>query len=93
MWQKVSRKYGLRVRRDTVYKILKLADPEGVANRKSRREYLSPGPNFLWHLDGYDKLKTFGFLIHGCVDGFSRFIVWLRVANPNKNPKVTAHYF
>ena len=30
MWQKVFRKYGLRIRRDTVYKILKLADPEGV---------------------------------------------------------------
>ena len=83
--------------KSTVYKILKLADPEGVANRKGnklkRREYLSPGPNFLWHLDGYDKLKIFGFLIHGCMNGSSRFIVWLRVANTNKDPKVTAHYF
>jgi len=27
------------------------------------------GPDFLWHIDGYDKLKPFGFPIHGCIDG------------------------
>ena len=27
------------------------------------------GPNFCWHLDGYDKLSPFGFHIHGCIDG------------------------
>ena len=24
----------------------------------------------LWHLDGYDKLKPYGFAIHGCIDGY-----------------------
>ena len=28
-------------------------------------------PNFLWHCDGYDKLKPFGIAIHGCIDGYS----------------------
>ena len=27
------------------------------------------GPNFLWHCDGYDKLKPYGLCIHGCIDG------------------------
>ena len=27
------------------------------------------GPNYLWHIDGYDKLKPFGFAIHGAIDG------------------------
>jgi len=27
------------------------------------------GPDFVWHLDGYDKLKPYGFAIHGCIDG------------------------
>lgn len=58
-----------------------------------RREYLSPGPNFVWHLDGYDKLKPFGFSIHACIDGFSRNLMWLEVGTTNKNPKVTAYYF
>ncbi|XP_051157073.1 uncharacterized protein LOC127279030 [Leptopilina boulardi] len=93
----IKKKYGLTVKRDTVYNILKIADPEGLANRFAnrlrRREYLSPGPNFIWHTDGYDKLKPFGFAIHGCIDGFSRMILWLEVATTNNDPKVTAHYF
>lgn len=28
------------------------------------------GPDFVWHLDGYDKLKPYGFAIHGCIDGY-----------------------
>ena len=24
----------------------------------------------MWHVDGYDKLKPFGFPIHGCIDGY-----------------------
>ena len=28
------------------------------------------GPNHVWHLDGYDKLKPFGFPIHACIDGY-----------------------
>ena len=23
----------------------------------------------MWHIDGYDKLKPYGFPIHGCIDG------------------------
>ncbi|OXU18199.1 hypothetical protein TSAR_010993 [Trichomalopsis sarcophagae] len=74
-----------------------MIDPEGIASRYarrlSRREYLSPGPNFVWHLDGYDNLKPFGFSIHACIDGFSRNLMWSEVGTTNKNPKVTAHYF
>ncbi|KAJ8688657.1 hypothetical protein QAD02_024452 [Eretmocerus hayati] len=76
MWQKLKYKYGLRVRRDTVAFLLKVADPEGVenrlANRLKRRNYQVPGADFLLHVDGYDKLKPFGFAIHGARDGFSR---------------------
>ena len=31
--------------------------------------YLTQGPRYLWHIDGYDKLKPYGFSIHGCIDG------------------------
>ena len=31
---------------------------------------LFKGPNYVWHMDGYDKLTPFGFCIHGCVDGY-----------------------
>lgn len=46
-----------------------------------RRCYYSEGPSYVWHLDGYDKLKPYGFPIHGCIDGFSRKILWLEVFN------------
>ena len=44
-------------------------------------------------MDGYDKLKPFGFSIHGCIDGFSRRLIWLEVAATNKNPHVIANYY
>jgi len=55
--------------RDTVMHLLREMDPEGVdarqARRLRRRVYKSKGPNYLVHIDGYDKLKPYGFAIHG----------------------------
>lgn len=52
----LRRKYNLQVTRDTVMKSLRIIDPEGVERRKrrrlKRRGYITPGPNFLWHVDG-----------------------------------------
>ena len=31
--------------------------------------FLTQGPNYLWHCDGYDKLTPYGLTIHGCIDG------------------------
>jgi len=47
----------------------------------------------LWHVDGYDKLKPFGFAIHGPIDGYSRKILWLEVAHTNNDPCVVGNYF
>ncbi len=44
-------------------------------------------------MDGYDKLKPYGFPIHGCIDGFSRRILWLNVARTNNNPAIIAKFF
>ena len=63
---------------------LKSIDPDGVARRSKhrlkRRKYISCGPNYVWHIDGNDKLKPFGFCIHAGIDGFSRKILWLKVS-------------
>ena len=52
-------------RHEDVRLIMKNLDPEGVALRKKRRlhrrKYVSPGPNYAWHIDGHDKLKTLWF--------------------------------
>lgn len=97
MWLRLKQKYGLFVKRDTVLKLLWELDPEGVVRQKSkrmkRRQYISPGPSFTWHLDGYDKLKPFGFCLHGAIDGYSRKVLWLEVGPSNSDPKVIAHHY
>lgn len=81
MWQRLRCIYNLTVKQSTVLKVLQVVDPEGIEARSryklKRRSYRVPGPNYLWHIDGYDKLKKFGFPIHGCVDGYSRKVIWL----------------
>lgn len=88
---------GLSVARHTVYSIMELLDPSGLharlRRRLRRRRYFVSGPNHCWHLDGNDKLKPYGICIHGCIDGYSREIVWLRAYKTNNDPKVIAGYF
>lgn len=97
MWQRLRNGLGMLVSRETVRHALRIIDPEGVSeqlrNRLRRRQYRGKGPNFLWHIDGYDKLKPFGFCVHGCIDGFSRRIMWLEVGSTNSDSCVVANYF
>ena len=62
-------------------------------HRLQRRSYFNKGPNFLIHIDGYDKLKPFGIAIHGAIDGYSRKILWLKASETNKNPRIIARYY
>ena len=66
MTQRLQLDHQLVVGRETVRELLKICDPEGVEclsrHRLKRRQYLSKGPGYIWHLDGYDKLKFFLFL-------------------------------
>ena len=92
MYQRVLVDHSLVVARETVRIILKTLDPEGVLlrsrHRFRRRTYSVKGPNYMWHLDGYDKLKPFGFPIHGAIDGYSRRILRLTVMCTNNDPQV-----
>lgn len=82
---------------DTIRQIIKLIDPQGVelrrAQRLRRRQYNTKGPNALWHMDSYDKLKPYGIGINGCIDGFSRFVIWMEAYITNNYPKVVADYY
>ena len=63
------------------------------ARRLCRRIYINRGPNFAWHIDGNDKLKPFGFAIHGAIDGWSRKVLWLQVGYTNKDPKIVCNFY
>ena len=61
MWQRLTVDHDLVVAKETVRHALRILDPEGVderlRHRLQRRQYKGRGPNFLWHIDGFDKLK------------------------------------
>lgn len=89
--------HGLWVRKEDVRLILSELDPVSSGMRQSRRlsrrRYFSPGPNFIWHVDSYDKLKPYGICINGCIDGFSRKVIWLKAALTSSDPHVIGGYF
>ena len=97
MHQRLINQDGLITTRVVVGHVLRVFDPEGVEHRSQHRlrcrRYRCKGPNYLWHIDGYDKLKPSGFCIHGAIDGFSRWIVWLEVASSNNDPRIVVQYF
>ena len=88
---------GIRVPRKIVQEIPKDLDPDGTVERKAhrlqRRTYHNRGPNDVWHCDGYDKLKPFGFPIHGCIDGWSKKMLWLHVTRSKNSPHNIADYY
>ena len=67
-------------------------DPQGVSLRPRQalhhREYSVPGPNSLWHVDGYHKLIRWKIIIHGGIDGFSREIMYLQACDNNESSTV-----
>ena len=78
--------------RETVRIAMRSLDPEGETarscHRLQRRVYNARDPNYVWHIDGYDKIKRYGFAIHGAIDGYSQKILWLKVLVSNNNPKM-----
>ena len=86
------RSLGLRVQRDRIRASIARVDPENSRIRwavvVSRRAYSVPGPNSLWHIDGHHSLVSWGFVIHGGIDGYSRVIVFLKCSTNNRSETV-----
>ena len=83
---------GFHVPRYTIKTLLRDIHREGTESRRRqrlrRRVCSNPGPNYAWHIEGYDKLKPFGFAIHGAIDSYSRKVLWLKVLRSNNSPSV-----
>lgn len=74
------RTHGVKVQKERVRKSLLRIDGLGQVLRKHtiiRREYYSPRPNSVWHMDGHHKLIKWGIVIHGFVDGYDRMVRFL----------------
>uniref|UniRef100_A0AAV2LKK7 Integrase catalytic domain-containing protein n=1 Tax=Knipowitschia caucasica TaxID=637954 RepID=A0AAV2LKK7_KNICA len=57
-----------------------------------RRTYSVPCPKYLVHIDTNHKLIRFNFVIFGAIDGFSRKIMYLNVANNNRAATTLAFF-
>jgi len=89
---------GLQIQRWRIRERLRAIDPVGRAARRScairRRVYNVRAPNCLWHMDTNHKLIAWRFVIHGCIDGYSRTVSHLNCATNLNNLAVTAvQYF
>ncbi|EED13958.1 hypothetical protein TSTA_101940 [Talaromyces stipitatus ATCC 10500] len=64
-------------------------DPDGVQHRKNdfywrRGEYVVPSPNYIWSMDGHDKLAFWGIQIYAAIDAFSQYVTWCYVKISNR---------
>ena len=79
---------GFRVSRVRMRFATALVDGGAVQERTEdhirRRVYSNPGPHYLWHADGNHKLIHWGIVLHGCIDGFSRHMIYCHYADNNK---------
>ncbi|KAF3392417.1 hypothetical protein F1880_008931 [Penicillium rolfsii] len=70
--------------RNRVFSIYRDERPDALRRRtldlqRQRQQYHSPGPNHVWHMDGYMKLSGYGIELYAAIDGFSRYILWIYV--------------
>eukprot|EP00111_Clytia_hemisphaerica_P020862 TCONS_00061539-protein len=66
--------------------------------KKEKQPFVSEGPGWTYPLDGHDKLmgfqnSTFPVAIYGCLDTFSRKIIFLRVWTSNSDPNLIGRFY
>ncbi|XP_019853028.1 PREDICTED: uncharacterized protein LOC109582628 [Amphimedon queenslandica] len=87
---------GYRIQQTRLRDFQRRIDPVGTAlhrlNAIHRRQYSVPSPLSLYHIDGHHKLIRWKIVVHGCVDGFSRRIIYLKASSNNKSETVLDHF-
>ena len=75
---------------------LNRVDPRNSALRWGivvhRRVYYVPWSNSLWHIDGHHSLIRWKYVIHGCIDGKSRKIMYLKCSTNNLASTNLSHF-
>uniref|UniRef100_A0A672MZX3 Integrase core domain-containing protein n=1 Tax=Sinocyclocheilus grahami TaxID=75366 RepID=A0A672MZX3_SINGR len=89
---------GHRVQWDRIRASMHRIDGIGILSRMSqlgcvaRRTYSVPYPKYLVHIDTNHKLIRYNMVIFGGVDGYSRKIMYLRIADNNRS-ETTLRFF
>ena len=85
-----------RVQRKRIRNSMARIDPANSALRWGaavyRRRYQVSWANSLWHLDGHHSLIRWCLVIHGCIDSFSRRIIYLHFSSNNRSSTVLTFF-
>jgi hypothetical protein len=96
---RLARQYGHRAQDRHVRQALQILDNHNMTQRtpgmrrKRQENYIVPGPDWLWCLDGHDKLARYGIEIYGSVDAYSRKIIWFYVGVSNRTQVSVLHQY
>ena len=105
MHHKLRTHHGIRVPRHLVHSMMADLDPDGLDARnlqkrpkRKKKPFESDGPLSLVSLDGHDKLCgyqnwTFPLAVYGCLDTFSRKILFLFVSHSNSDPLIIGNKY
>jgi hypothetical protein len=75
--------------RASIFNIVKELDPIGLQHCTNDiqyycKEYIVPGPDYIWFLDSYNKLSNWGIEIYTAIDTYSQFIIWIYIGISNR---------
>jgi hypothetical protein len=96
---RLARQHGHRAQGRHVRQALQILDNHNMTQRtpgmqrKRQENYIVPGPDWLWCLDGHDKLARYGIEIYGSVDAYSRKIIWFYVGVSNRTQVSVLHRY
>ncbi|KAI1451350.1 hypothetical protein F4805DRAFT_451796 [Annulohypoxylon moriforme] len=83
LYNLIRRSTNLPYPRDMIWDVYSQRYPEVVQQRsqiaaviRRDRKFVVPGPNYMWCMDGYQKLRFAGFEIYAGIDAYSRYILW-----------------
>jgi hypothetical protein len=81
--------------RASIFNIVKELDPIGLQRCTNDmqchyEEFIVPSPDYIWSLDGHDKLLDWGIEIYAAIDAYSRFIIWIYVGVSNRTEQSVA---
>ena len=105
MQKKLRQVHDLRVPRDLVHTVMYNVDPVALEERapcfkkkKKKHHFTTQGTNCIHSLGGHDKLmgfqnNIFPIAVYGCIDTFSRKLLWVKVWMTNNDPNVIGWFY
>ncbi|KAI9324506.1 hypothetical protein BDR26DRAFT_881204 [Obelidium mucronatum] len=97
MCQHLHLDLNISIPRSSVRLLLREMEEGAVDDRKYRRlkrnNYVGKGPFEACAYDQHDKFRIYGLFVHGGIDCYSRYLMWLKVWKTNRQGALIARYY